>query len=89
MLYRDIETGLGEEWAGRGQLGSAKRPHWGHGFFRNSDLQSRSDHTGVAPVNPVFDAAPVAPVSREGVQMSNMGSPAPPALSKPPSSGWV
>jgi len=31
---RDIEAGLGEEWAARGTIGSAARPHWGHQFWR-------------------------------------------------------
>lgn len=91
---RDIEEGLGKEWEARGQLGSAHRPHFGHSFFRSSHPQfagtpQQTPISPVAPVAAVAPVAPVAPVAHEGVQMSNMGGPAPISSDKPVSSGWV
>ncbi|DBA78497.1 TPA: hypothetical protein ACH3X2_007985 [Trebouxia sp. C0005] len=85
LANRDIEAGLGEEWAARGTYGSAARPHWGHQFWRSSHGQTNDLPNGtpqvmggaIAPVAPV---AAVAPVAREGVNG---------VVQDPPSKGWV
>lgn len=81
LLCRDIEAGLGEEWAARGTRGTAERPHWGHHFWRGSHGQTASAPTSL--VNPVAPVTAVAPVAREGTT-GNI-----PVVANPPSTGWV
>ena len=81
LQCRDIEAGLGEEWAARGTRGTAERPHWGHHFWRGSHGQTVSAPTSL--VNPVAPVSAVAPVAREGTTGSI------PVVANPPSTGWV
>ncbi|DBB00740.1 TPA: hypothetical protein ACH3X1_000673 [Trebouxia sp. C0004] len=84
LANRDIEAGLGEEWAARSTVGSASRPHWGHQLWRSSHGQAngipQSLGGTVAPVASVAPVAAVAPVAREGVNVD---------VQNPPSTGWV
>ena len=85
---RDIEAGLGEEWAAKGTRGTAERPHWGHNFWRGSHAQDETAPGQLSPVQPVAAVAPVAgvqPVGREGVN-GHVGNG---AMNSSPSTGWV
>lgn len=84
-MCRDIEAGLGEEWAAKGQIGSEGRPHWGH-FWRGSHGQlvgqseiPQGQNGPVMPLAPVAEGAPVSTYNNVGNTAAN---PSPPT-------GWV
>ena len=83
-VCRDIEAGLSEEWAARGRMGSADRPHFG--FWRGSHVQTggqgelaSGQHDPVIPLAPVSENAPV----------SVNGNPGNSAANTAPPTGWV
>lgn len=82
VVCRDIEAGLGEEWAAKGRIGSEERPHWGH-FWRGSHGQlvevPRGQNGPVMPLAPVAEGAPVSTYNNAGNNAANTLSP----------TGWV
>ena len=84
-VCRDIEAGLGEEWAAKGQIGSEGRPHWGH-FWRGSHGQPveqsvipQGQNGLVMPLAPVAEGAPVSTYNNVGNNAANTSPP----------TGWV
>ena len=85
IVCRDIEAGLGEEWAAKGRMGSAERPHWGHNFWRGSHPQggqvelSGGHHDPVMPLAPVPEGASASTNHNAGNSAANTSQP----------TGWV
>lgn len=86
IICRDIEAGLGEEWAAKGRMGSAERPHWGHNFWHGgSHAQtgqvelSRGQHDPTVPLAPVAEGASASVNNSAGNGAVNTAQP----------TGWV
>ena len=90
VVCRDIEAGLGEEWAVKGTRGTAERPHWGHGFWRGSHGQAgtpRGQQDSIMPVAPVAPVTGVTPVAIEGTNSNDANGVVNSVTA--PSTGWV
>ncbi|KAL3147402.1 hypothetical protein ABBQ38_014468 [Trebouxia sp. C0009 RCD-2024] len=85
LANRDIEAGLGEEWAGKGRLGTAERPHWGHNFWHGSYPQGGQVELSKGQHDPVMPMAPVA----EGASANTDHSASNTAVNTSQPTGWV
>ena len=68
VVCRDIEAGLGEEWAAKGRIGSGQRPH----FWRGSHAQQAGGHSEMVPV---AGGAPVSNNKTAGNNAVNSAAP--------------